>query len=184
MTEPKHTTALSPMPPAEKRLLYILAGIQVTHIVDFMIMMPVGPMLTRELGITTDQFGLLVSSYSLSAAVSGLLCAMFIDRFERKRALLVLYALFALATLSCALAPGYVGLLTARALAGAFGGVMGALIATVIGDQIPPERRGRAGGYMAASFAISTIAGWGCGWPITRLCWVGALRLFLWRCSR
>jgi predicted MFS family arabinose efflux permease len=150
---------LTPIPKTEKRLLYILAGIQFTHIVDFMIMMPIGPMLTRELGITTDQFGLLVSSYSLSAAVSGLLCAMFIDHYERKRALLTLYALFALATLACALAPGYYGLLIARALAGAFGGIMGALISTVVGDQIPPERRGRAGGYIASSFSIATVAG-------------------------
>lgn len=150
---------LSPLPKAEKRLLYILAGIQLTHIVDFMVMMPIGPMLVRELGITTDQFGLLISSYSLSAAVAGLLCAMFIDLFERKRALLTLYAFFAIATLACSLAPGYVGLLMARVLAGAFGGVMSALISTVIGDQIPPERRGRAGSYMAASFSIATVAG-------------------------
>ena len=158
MTQPTPPT-LSPMPKAERRLLYILAGIQLTHIVDFMIMMPIGPMLIRELGISTDQFGLLVSSYSLTAAVAGLLCAMFIDRFGRKRALLTLYALFALATLGCALAPGYYGLLMARSLAGAFGGVMGALVSTVVGDQIPPERRGRAGGYMAASFSIATVAG-------------------------
>jgi predicted MFS family arabinose efflux permease len=116
-------------------------------------------MLIREMGISTDQFGLLVSSYSLTAALAGLICAMFIDRFDRKRALLTLYALFALATLACALAPGYYGLLIARCLAGAFGGVIGALVSTVIGDQIPPERRGRAGGYMAASLSIATVAG-------------------------
>lgn len=153
------SSKLSPMPKAERRLLYILAGIQLTHIVDFMIMIPIGPLLIRELGISTDQFGLLVSSYSLTAAAAGLMCAMFIDRFERKRALLTLYALFALATLACALAPGYYGLLIARSLAGAFGGVVGALISTVVGDQIPPERRGQAGGYLAASFSIATVAG-------------------------
>lgn len=147
------------MPKAEKRLLYILAGIQFTHIVDFMILMPIGPLLARDLSIEMPQFGLLVSSYTFAAAASGLLCAMFIDRFERKRALLVLYALFTLATLACALVPGYWGLLTARSLAGAFGGVMGALISTVVGDQIPPERRGRAGGYLSASFAAATVAG-------------------------
>jgi len=157
--QPPLSSSISPIPKSEKRLLYILAGIQVTHIVDFMIMMPIGPMLIRELGISTDQFGLLVSSYTFAAAISGLICAMFIDLFERKRALLTLYALFALATLACAFAPGYIGLLLARSLAGAFGGVLGALISTVIGDQIPPERRGRAGGYMAASFSIATIAG-------------------------
>jgi predicted MFS family arabinose efflux permease len=153
------TKALSPMPPAEKRLLYILGGIQLTHIVDFMVMMPLGPMLTRDLGVTTDQFGVLVSSYTFAAAIAGLLCALFVDRFERKRLLLTLYALFALATLACAFAPSYGGLLAARALAGAFGGVLGALVSTVIGDQIPPERRGRAGGYVSASFALSTVAG-------------------------
>ena len=129
-------TLLSPLLKTEKRLLYILAGIQVTHIVDFMIMMPIGPMLIREMGISTDQFGLLVSSYSLTAAVAGLICAMFIDRFGRKRALLTLYALFAIATLACAFAPGYIGLLIARSLAGAFGGVMGALVSTVLPSLI------------------------------------------------
>jgi predicted MFS family arabinose efflux permease len=158
MTDAPQAT-LSPLLKTERRLLYILAGIQLTHIVDFMIMMPIGPMLIREMGISTDQFGLLVSSYSLTAALAGLICAMFIDRFGRKRALLTLYAFFAIATLACALAPGYYGLLIARCLAGAFGGVMGALVSTVIGDQIPPERRGRAGGYMAASFSIATVAG-------------------------
>lgn len=163
MTQPQQTapitTTLSPLPTTEKRLLYILGGIQLTHIVDFMVMMPLGPMLTRDLGVTTDQFGVLVSSYTFAAAIAGLLCALFVDRFERKRLLLTLYALFALATLACACAPTYSGLLVARALAGAFGGVLGALISTVIGDQIPPERRGRAGGYISASFALSTVAG-------------------------
>jgi predicted MFS family arabinose efflux permease len=121
--------------------------------------MPLGPMLTRDMGVTTDQFGVLVSSYTFAAAIAGLLCALFVDRFERKRLLLTLYALFAVATLACAFAPSYGGLLVARALAGAFGGVLGALVSTVIGDQIPPERRGRAGGYISASFALSTVAG-------------------------
>ncbi len=150
---------LSPMPKAERRLLYVLAGIQFTHTVDFMILMPIGPMLSRDLAIEMHQFGILVSSYTFAAAASGLLCALFIDRFERKRALLVLYSLFILATLACALAPGYWGLLAARCLAGAFGGVIGAIVSIVVGDQIPPERRGRAGGYLSASFAAATVAG-------------------------
>ncbi len=156
---PPTAQPLAPLPKAEKRLLLILAGIQLSHIVDFMIMMPIGPMLQRDLQISTDQFSLLVSSYTFAAAISGLFCSLFIDLFERKRLLLTLYAFFALATLACALAPGYYGLLAARVLAGAFGGVLGALVSTVIGDQIPPERRGRAGGYMSSAFAVATVAG-------------------------
>ena len=145
--------------PNEKRILLLLAGIQFTHIVDFMIMMPLGPFLQRELGIDNAQFGVLVSSYTFAAAIMGLLCSLFVERFERKRLLLVLYVLFALATVACAAAPSYVGLLAARCLAGAFGGVMGAIVNTIVTDVVPPQRRGQAMGLVSRSFALSTVAG-------------------------
>ena len=143
----------------EKYLLLTLAGIQFAHILDFMIMMPLGPILMEALGIDTHQFGLLVASYSFSAAVSGLLGATFVDRFERKRLLLIVFTLFGLATLACGLAPGYATLLVARGVAGAFGGVMGALIQTIVGDAIPFARRARASGIIATAFSVSTVAG-------------------------
>ena len=86
-------------------LLLTLAGIQFTHILDFMIMMPLGPQFTRIFAITDAQFGLLVSAYTFAAGASGLLASTYIDRFDRKKLLLVLYVLFALATLACGLAP-------------------------------------------------------------------------------
>ncbi|HET7832323.1 MAG TPA: MFS transporter [Gallionella sp.] len=146
-------------PQRERYLLLTLAGIQFSHILDFMIMMPLGPILIQAFGIGTHQFGLLVASYSFTAAVSGLLAATFVDRFERKRLLLILFGLFGLATLACGLAPGYTALLVARGLAGAFGGVMGAMVQTIVGDAIPFERRARAGSIVATAFSISTIAG-------------------------
>ncbi|WP_043421263.1 MFS transporter [Azonexus hydrophilus] len=151
------TTELSPR--VERFFLVTLAGIQFSHVLDFMIMMPLGPILMTAFGIDTHEFGLLVASYSFSAAVSGVLAATFVDRFERKRLLLVVVALFALATLACALAPGYSTLLLARGMAGVFGGVMGALIHTMIGDAIPFSRRARASGIVASAFSLSTIAG-------------------------
>ena len=153
------TSATSLDPARERVLLLTLAGIQFAHILDFMIMMPLGPVLMHALGIDTQAFGFLVSSYSLTAGVSGLLAATFVDRFERKRLLLGLFALFGVATLACALAPGYWTLLGARCLAGAFGGVLGAMVQTVVGDLIPFERRGRASGTIMSAFSLSTIAG-------------------------
>lgn len=144
---------------SERAMLFTLAAIQFSHILDFMIMMPLGPMLMRELGISTHEFGLLVASYSFSAAFSGLLGAIFVDRFERKRLLLIMFALFGVATLACGLAPGYVTLIVARGLAGAFGGVLGALIQTVVGDAIPFARRAKASATVSAAFAFSTVAG-------------------------
>lgn len=146
-------------PQRERYLLLTLAGIQFSHVLDFMIMMPLGPILIVTFGISTHEFGLLVASYSFSAAFSGLFAATFVDRFERKRLLLTIFALFGLATLACGLAPGYATLLFARGLAGVFGGVMGAMVQTMVGDIIPFARRAKASGIVSAAFSLSTIAG-------------------------
>ncbi|MBU0751105.1 MAG: MFS transporter [Gammaproteobacteria bacterium] len=154
------SVAVAPLTPERERILLLtLAGIQFAHIVDFMVMMPLGPILMRELTVGTREFGLLVSAYTFTAAVSGVLVASFIDRFERKRLLLAVLALFAVATLACALAPGFTTLLLARAAAGAFGGVLGAMVQTMVGDLIPFERRGRASGSIMAAFSFATVAG-------------------------
>ena len=153
-------TIAAVLPPRrELWLLLTLAGIQFTHILDFMIMMPLGPQLTRLFGISDARFGLLVSAYTLSAGVSGLLAATYIDRFGRKRLLMVLYVLFGLATLACGVAPTYGALMVARILAGMFGGVLSAVGQTIIAEVIPYERRGRAMGIVMTSFSVSTVAG-------------------------
>jgi predicted MFS family arabinose efflux permease len=140
-------------------LLLTLAGIQFTHVLDFMIIMPLGPQL-RELFLINDaQFGFLVSAYTFAAGISGLLAASFVDRFERKRLVIFLYALFGLTTLACALAPSYALLMAARVAAGMFGGILSAMTQTVIGDVIPFERRGRATGFVMTSFAMATVVG-------------------------
>lgn len=146
-------------PRRERWMLLTLAGIQFTHILDFMIMMPLGPQLTALFGIGDAQFGLLVSAYTLSAGLSGLMAATYIDRLSRKHLLLTLYVLFGLATLACGLAPDYGGLLLARVAAGLFGGVLSALTQTIVADVIPFERRGRAMSVVMTSFSVSTVAG-------------------------
>ena len=146
-------------PRRERWLLLTLAGIQFTHILDFMIMMPLGPQFTALFGISNAQFGLLVSAYTLSAGFSGLMAATYIDRFGRKQLLLGMYTLFGLATLACAFAPDYVWLMVARVAAGLFGGVLSALSQTIVADVIPFERRGRAMSVVMTSFSVSTVAG-------------------------
>ena len=154
------TAIPSPLAAKQERLLvFTLAGIQFSHILDFMIMMPLGPSLIQALKINTPQFGLLVSIYTLAAAASGLLAALFIDFFERKSLLLTLFALFALATLLCGLAPDYPTLLLTRGLAGVFGGILGALLQTIIGDVVPFERRGKASGAVMSATAAASVLG-------------------------
>ncbi len=158
-TKPSFPVSRSLSPKRELWLLLTLAGIQFTHILDFMIMMPLGPQFTRIFAITDGQFGMLVSAYTLAAGVSGLLAATYLDKFDRKKLLLALYVLFGLATLACGLAPTYYSLMVARVLAGIFGGVLSALSQTIIADAIPFDRRGRAMGIVMTSFSVSTVAG-------------------------
>jgi predicted MFS family arabinose efflux permease len=143
----------------EQRMVGILAAVQFTHIMDFMILMPLGPQLMRVMLISPQQFGLLVSSYTLTAALAALAVAFYTDRFDRRKVLLFLYAGFIASTLLCGIAPGYVTLLAARAVAGAFGGVAGATVHSIVGDAVPEQRRGAATGVLMSAFALSSIIG-------------------------
>jgi predicted MFS family arabinose efflux permease len=144
---------------AEWVLLLVLAAVQFTHSMDFMIIMPLGPRCRSELVISPRQFALVVGAYGFAAALGGLLAAWFIDRLDRKTALLVLYAGFTSGTLLCALAPGYWTLVFARSLAGLFGGVVAAIVLVIIGDAFPEIQRGRATGVVMTAFSVASIAG-------------------------
>lgn len=149
------------MPPKinERFTLTMLAAVQFTHIMDFMIMMPLGSTLMRVFSISPAQFSYLVAVYGLAAAVTGFLGGFVLDRFDRKHALLVLYAGFAIATIGCAVAPTYTTLLAARFAAGAFGGLAGSIVTAMVGDVIPPERRGQGMGFVMAAFPLASVLG-------------------------
>ena len=140
----------------ERSLLLVLAAIQFTATVDFLIILPLGPQYMRVFNINPGQFGLIVSAYAVAAGISGVTTGVFLDRFDRKRALLWLYFGFTLGTLFCAVAPTYQLLVVARAVAGAFAGVAGAFILAIIGDVVPEERRGRAMGLVMSSFSVAS----------------------------
>jgi MFS transporter, DHA1 family, inner membrane transport protein len=143
----------------EGPLLAVLAVVQFTTMLDFLIMMPLGPQYMRVFGITPAQFGTIVSSYAISAGIAGLISGTLLDRFDRRTAMLFLYAGFGVATFLCAIAPGYYTLTAARALAGAFGGVCGAVIMAIVGDVVPDFRRGRAMGIIMSSFSLASVLG-------------------------
>src|ERR1700750_529238 len=91
----------------QKFLIAILAFLQFTIILDFMIVSPLGAMVMPALSITPSQFGAAVSVYAFSAAFSGLAAAGFADRFDRKRLLLFFYGGFIAGTVLCGLAGSY-----------------------------------------------------------------------------
>jgi predicted MFS family arabinose efflux permease len=140
-------------------LIFLLAALQVTHVLDFVVLMPLGPQLMRDLSLTTSSFGAVVSAYTFSAGFFGFFGAFFLDRFDRKKGLVFLYSGFILGTFLCAIAPTYGMLLLARIFSGAFGGLLTATVFSVIGDVVPESQRGRAMGAVMASFSIASVLG-------------------------
>lgn len=143
----------------EIRLLAVLAFVQFSHIVDFMIMMPLGPQLMRLFQINPQHFGWLVSSYTFAAGASGFLAAFWVDRFDRKKTLIWFYIGFAMGTVACAIAPTYEFLLAARLISGGFGGVLSSLSFSIVGDTIAPEKRGTATGIVMMAFSMASVLG-------------------------
>ncbi|MET0265358.1 MAG: MFS transporter [Duganella sp.] len=146
-------------PARERLVLWLLALTQFTVIMDFMVMMPLAPQLMQAFAITPAAVSGAVSAYAWCAGLSGLLAAMYVDRFDRKQLLLWMFALFTVSNLACALAPTFEVLLASRAFAGMTGGVLGAIIMAIIGDLIPAARRGAATGVVMTSFSLAAVAG-------------------------
>lgn len=154
-----HPQAKTPFTPYEKFLVALMAFLNFTVILDFMILSPLGAMLIPQLHITTAQFGEVVSGYAIAAGISGLLAAGFADRFDRKHLLLFFYAGFIGGTLLCALATSYRFLLFARIVTGLFGGVVGSVGMAIVADLFPLHRRGRVMGLIQTAFAAAQVLG-------------------------
>lgn len=143
----------------QRLALVMLALLQFMVMLDFMIIAPVGHILTKDLDITTRQFGFIVSSYIFSAAVSGIVSAGFIDKYDRKKVLLFFFTGFIIGTFFCAVSSSYIMLLASRIFTGLFGGVIGSIVMTILADLFAPAQRGRAMSSVQMAFATSQIAG-------------------------
>ena len=143
----------------ERIILIILAGLNFTHILDFMIMMPLGNYLMPSFNISPEQFSFLVSAYSISAFIAGIVAALIIDKYDRKKVLILSYIGFVLGTLACGLADSYWLLMSARIVAGLFGGIIGAQVLAIVADLFTYDRRGQAMGAVMSAFAIASILG-------------------------
>jgi predicted MFS family arabinose efflux permease len=137
----------------------LLAFLQFTIILDFVIISPLGALIMPALDITTSQFGFVISVYAFSAGASGLLAAGFADKYDRKKLLLFFYSGFIFGTLLCGMATTYEFLIMARIITGIFGGVIGSIVFAIATDLFPFEARGRVMGAIQTAFSVSQILG-------------------------
>lgn len=140
-------------------VILILALTQFSVVLDFMVMSPLGDLLIKDLKITPAQFGVVVSSYALSAGVSGFLTASFADKFDRKKLLLFFYFGFILGTLFCGLSTSYFILVFARIFTGIFGGVISSISLAIVADLFEMNQRGRVMSFLQMGFGMSQVLG-------------------------
>lgn len=154
-----HAQAPPPFTPYQKFVVALLAFLQFTIILDFMVLSPLGAFLMPAMRITPQQFGVVVAVYAFSAGISSFLAAGFADRFDRKKFLLFFYGGFIIGTFLCAVAATYEFLLFARVITGLFGGVVGSIVMAVTTDLFPLNMRGRVLGIIQTAFASSQVLG-------------------------
>jgi len=139
--------------------LIILAGLNFTHILDFMVMMPLGNSLIKYFGISPQLFSWIVAAYPVTACVAGIASAFYVDRYDRKKVLLFAYSGFLVGTLCCGIAPDPYFLMAARILTGLFGGLIGAQVLSIVADTFPYEKRGRAMSTIFMAFSVASVVG-------------------------
>lgn len=143
----------------EKLIIFLLASINFSHILDFMIIMPLGNNLMSIFKISPAQFSLVVTAYTFSAGISSFIASFFADRFDRKNLLLFGFTGFLIGTLLCALSKDYYFLLFSRIVAGTFGGLISAQVQSIIADVFEYERRATAMGFLTAAFSVASVFG-------------------------
>ena len=146
-------------PRSERTLLLLVSAVQFVNVLDFVMVMPLGPDFAAALGIPVSRLGLVTGSYTLAAAAAGIAGSGFLDRFDRRSALAVAMAGLVLATAAGGLATGLGTLLASRVAAGLFGGPATSLSIAIVADAVPPERRGRAMGVVMGAFSVAAVLG-------------------------
>lgn len=139
--------------------MVILGLVVFTNILESMILMPLASTIKASLHMNEKQWGVAISVYLFSAFVSGFISIFLIDRYDRRKFLLAVYALFIIGTLLCGLATSYSFLVFARIFAGFFGGVISAVVLAMVGDLVQPEHRGKATGIVMAGFSSAAALG-------------------------
>lgn len=143
----------------ETWIVYLLALVQFIHIIDFVILMPLGPLLFKSLNINSTEFAALVSAYNFSAMIASLMFGVVADRFERKRAFILTFLGFTISTALCGMMDTYAQFMLVRVMAGACGGILNVLVYSMIGDLIPFRRRGKATSVILSAFSVASVIG-------------------------
>ena len=144
---------------SERTVVLLVAAVQFINILDFVMVMPMGPDFARALGIPASNLGFIGGAYTAAAAVAGLAGSFFLDRFDRRPVLGLAMVGLVAGTAMGGLATGMASLMAARFVAGFFGGPATSVALSIVADVVPPARRGKAMGMVMGAFAVASVLG-------------------------
>lgn len=148
---PAHTR-VNPAAPIHLALL-----INMLSMGSMMMVMPLGPDLATALGMPAEQTGYFSGGATLGAALTGLVAAPWLDRFNRRSALLLLLSLRFTLLMACAVTSSRDWLLPLFVLSGCVAGPLGAVVMAAVLDLVPPAERGRRLAYVTMAFSLAAI---------------------------
>lgn len=144
-----------------KQILRVLSGILLCIFlaaIDQTVVIPAVPAIASDLN-GFQHLAWIVSAYLLTSTAMTPIYGKLSDTYGRRKLLLVGLAVFAVASVLCALAATLGQLVAARALQGVGGAGLMAMAQAAIADVVSPRERGRYQGYMASTWGIASIAG-------------------------
>ncbi|MER2536993.1 MAG: MDR family MFS transporter [Rhizobiaceae bacterium] len=142
----------------KKRIIFGSLLLVFPAALDQTIVAPAMPVIAAALG-HADYLPWVVTAYLLTATAVAPLYGKLSDTYGRRPVVFLALSIFMLGSIACALAPGMLALVLARALQGVGGGGMMTLAQTMIGDLVPPRERARYAAWFSGMWAVASLSG-------------------------
>jgi len=147
----------------QKRNLYLILSVTLLSLAGVPSIIPILAEISEELNIAKSKIGLLITVFTLPGAVLAPFLGMTIDRWGRKKVLMLALVLFGISGTACFFSRSFDIILVLRFFQGMGAACLGIVNITLIGDIYGGNQKVRAMGYnsgvMSVSMALFPAAG-------------------------
>ncbi len=145
---------------AERKLILALLCVASFAVVfNNLVMAPLLPDISEDIGVRVAVAGLLVTGYAVMGGVAAIFSGPIIDRLGRKPVVVTGMSILTVATALSAVAPGFTSLMASRALAGLGVACLTPAVFAAVGDYFEYEERARAMSWVIAANSSASIFG-------------------------
>ena len=117
------------------------------------------PEIAADLSVSIPQAGLLISAYAVGVMIGAPLMTLWLARFPKRTALILLMAIFTIGNILATIAPNYLGLMAARFVTSLNHGAFFGLGSVVAASVVPKDKQASAVAMMFMGLTIANIGG-------------------------